>query len=96
VLETRLAVTRKEDPNYGYDGIHKLKLTLVSGGDDEKVVFDEMMPSLYPLAAAVPGYLLNPQGDRIAILLATTSMGFEGPPHYRHLTIVGARIGEKF
>ena len=53
---------------------------------NDKTVYEK---EWFQLAAGVVGYLPNPHGDRLAILIKTTHRGYEGPPHVRRLVVVG-------
>ena len=94
--ETSLTRGYAEEPLFGYRGVKHLKLALSNQEGKSKDILDLHYEEFFPIAAGAVGYLANPQGDRIAVLLALTKRGYEGPPHVRTLLIVGARIGEKF
>lgn len=93
-----VTVSRKygEEPNFEYRGLKEFVVRVINGTGNTKTVFDQSWAEWYPLAGGVIGYLPNPQGDRLAIILAFTQRGYEGPPHTRLLEITGVRIGEKF
>ncbi|MDA7922247.1 hypothetical protein N9B73_10865 [Verrucomicrobiales bacterium] len=94
--ETVLTRGYAEEPLFGYRGVKHLKLALSNQEGKSKTILDLNYEEFFPIAAGTIGYLPNPQGNRIAVLLALTKRGYEGPPHVRTLLVVGARIGEKF
>lgn len=91
--EAGLERTYATEPNFEYRGLTKLKLTLSSSTGESKTVFEESWKEWFPMAAGVLGYLPNPDGSRMAILMGTTYRGYEGPPHARDVVVVGARVG---
>ena len=84
------------EPNFRYRGLTSLNIKLSNQSGKTKVIYNKQWKEWYPMAAGVVGYLPNPKGDRIAILLGMTHRGYESAPHIRDLTIIGARLGEKF
>lgn len=94
--EISIARDYSDEPGFGYRGVKRLQLNLSNQNGKSKAILDLKYDEFYPLAAASVGYLPNPQGDRIAVLVALTRRGYEGPPHVRTFLIIGARIGEKF
>ncbi len=92
-----LSLTRDyaDEPLFGYRGVKKLQLTLSNGDGESRKILELNYEEFFPLAVGALGYLSNPQGDRIAVLVALTGRGYEGPPHVRTLLIAGARIGGK-
>ncbi len=93
-----LSITRDyaDDPLFGYRGVKNLQITMSNEDGKSKDILEVNHREFFPIAAGGLGYLPNPQGDRIAVLVALTKRGYEGPPHVRTLLIVGARIGDKF
>lgn len=96
VLEISLSVDHGQEPNFEYTGVRSAQLNLARASTESKTVFSKTWKQWYPLALGAIGYLPNPAGDRIAIVVARTDRGYEGPPHVRRLMIVGAGIGSKF
>jgi hypothetical protein len=85
-----------EEPNFGYRGLTGLTVNLQNLAGKSKTVFETEWKEWFPLAAGVVGYVPNPDGSRIALLVGITKRGYEGAPHVRHVQVVGARVGEKF
>ncbi|MEM7015464.1 MAG: hypothetical protein AAF585_28730 [Verrucomicrobiota bacterium] len=96
VYEFVLARNYAAEPNFGYQGLNQLTVTLIRNGVKSKRILEQEWPEFYPLAAGVGGYLPNPTGDRVAILLVLTQRGYEGPPHTRQVKLIGSRVGPKF
>ncbi len=94
--EISLTRSYKKEPNFQYRGLSELQATLLNKEGESKQVYKYSWKEWFPLAAGVVGYLPNPQGDRIAILIAVTHRGYESAPHIRELIIVGAGVGEHF
>lgn len=94
--ELLISRTYANDPLFGYRGVKDLKLSLCNQDGKSKDIIDLIYEEFFPIAAGAVGYLPNPQGDRIAVLVALTKRGYEGPPHVRTLLVIGARIGERF
>ncbi len=95
IYEAHLGTHWKEEPNFLYDGINKLELKLSNEGK-EKTILEKSWPQWFPLSASLVGYIPNPEGTRIAVLLSLVERGYEGPPHTRHVLITGSRVGERF
>lgn len=96
VYEFVLARKYGVEPNFGYEGLESLTLTVIRNGMKSKRIFTDTWTEWQPLAAGVAGFLPGPRGDRIAILVVTVQRGYEGAPHVRQLKIVGSRVGERF
>jgi len=94
--QIKLDSTYGKEPNFGYRGLTSLKVSLINDAGKSKVVWDKKWPEWSPMTSGAIGYVVNPQGDRIAILLGITKRGYESAPHIRHIQLIGARIGEKF
>jgi len=88
--EAKIDRTYGTDPNREFVGIEAVNISLVSGKDKEKKIFEKQWEWSYPAAASVTGYIPNPQGDRVAILLGFVQYGYEGAPHIRNIQIIGA------
>ncbi|MFT5469383.1 MAG: hypothetical protein ACI8UO_004504, partial [Verrucomicrobiales bacterium] len=69
VYEFVLARQYGAEPNFGYQGLNQLTVTLIRNGVKSKRILEETWDQWFPLAAGVVGYLPSPTGDRIAILL---------------------------
>lgn len=95
IYEAHLGTHWKEEPNFLYDGIHKLEFKLSKAGK-EKTVLEKSWPEWFPLSASLVGYIPNPEGTRIAVLISLVERGYEGPPHTRHVLITGSRVGDRF
>ena len=96
VYEFVIARQYAAEPNFGYQGLSDLTVTVIRNGVKSKRILEESWEEFYPLATGVAGYLPSPTGDRIAILLITTQRGFEGAPHTRRVRIIGSSVGPKF
>ena len=94
--EVGLQRTYGVEPNFEYRGLTSLQLQMTNGSGKTKKVFEQKWTEWFPMAAGVVGYLPNPQGDRVAIVLGMTHRGYEAAPHIRRVVVVGARVGEKF
>ncbi len=94
--EVSAEATREQQPDFGYRGISRLKISLTKDGSATKVILDKSWPKYYPLAAGVLGYIPNPDATRIAVVTGLIERGYEGAPHIRRLLVTGARIGSKF
>ena len=94
--EVGLKRTYGVEPNFEYRGLTSVELTVTNDAGKSKRVFKQDWKEWFPMAAGVVGYLPNPQGDRMAIVLGMTHRGYEAAPHIRQVVIVGARVGEKF
>lgn len=96
VYEFVLARQYEVEPNFGYQGLKELTVTIIRNGVKSKRVLEQTWEQWYPLAAGVAGYLESPTKDRIAILLVTIERGWEGAPHVRRLRLIGSRVGDNF
>lgn len=96
VYEFVLARNYAVEPNFGYQGLNELTVTVIRNGVKSKRVLEKEWPEFYPLAAGVAGYLPSPTGDRIAMLLVLTQRGYEGAPHPRNVKLIGSRVGSNF
>ena len=85
-----------EEPNIGYQGIKNLEVLLLNSEKETKSIFKRSWNEWLPLASGVVGYLPNPQGSRIAVIIAVTERGYESAPHIRSFCIVGAGVAENF
>ena len=93
-----VSLTREygKDPNLEYQGIKKLVVSLVNSEKVTKPVFQKAWQEWLPLASGVVGYLPNPQGTRIAVVIAITERGYESAPHIRAFFIAGTGVAEDF
>ena len=96
LYEFVLARNYGSEPNFGYEGLSELTLTLIRNGVKSKRILQETWSEWHPLAAGVGGYLESPSGDRIAVILVLVQRGYEGPPHTRRVRLIGSRVGPKF
>lgn len=94
--EVSLTRTYGTEEMFGYRGVKTLQVALSNGEGKSKTILKKSWDQFFPLAAGVVGYLPNPQGDRIAVFVATAHRGYESAPHVRRFLISGARVGEKF
>ncbi len=93
-----VSLTREygKEPNIGYQGIRNLDVSLLNSEKETKSIFKKSWNEWLPLASGVVGYLPNPQGSRIAVIIAITWRGYESAPHVRSFFIVGAGVAENF
>jgi hypothetical protein len=93
--EVALEAAREQQPEFGYRGISRLKISLTKDGSATKVILDKTWPRWFPLAVGVLGFSPNPDASRIAVVAGLVERGFGGPPHPGRLLGTGARIGSK-
>ena len=67
-----VSMTREygKEPNIGYQGIKDLEVSLLNSEKESKSLFKKSWDEWLPLASGVIGYLPNPQGTRIVVIIA--------------------------
>lgn len=89
VLDTKT----ETDPDFGFDLIKEIKITINSPELGTKEIYNSKMDeySMY-IGAFVPGYILSPYNGRIVVLCQLEQVGYEGPPNIVLFQLIGSDL----
>jgi len=92
-----LKVEYQTDPDFGFDVIKKIKLSIERSDKTTKQIV-HFVEKEYPMSlrADVLGLLKSPFENRVAILMMSEQRGYEGPPNTVHLQFAGCDLHEGF
>lgn len=89
VLDTKT----ETDPDFGFDLIKELKITINSPELGTKEIYSSKMDEyLMYIGAFIPGYILSPYNGRIVVLCQLEQVGYEGPPNIVFFQLVGSDL----
>ncbi|MDX2304447.1 MAG: hypothetical protein NW226_16695 [Microscillaceae bacterium] len=87
--ELKTKYTKDQDASFGFEFMTHLEINLSVSSLKKQSIYKKTFDEFGPIESSILGYLQNPFGNQIAILLETTYRGWEGPPHPINIEIVG-------
>ncbi len=80
-------------PDFGFDVIKELKISIESPEIGTKEIYAHKEDEFSMLVGAfVPGYLLSPSSERIAVVCQMERWGYEGPPNVVFFELIGSDL----
>ncbi len=93
VMDSKLAT----DDDFGIDMVRGVKLTMKSSQLGNKDFYEQEIDNRdYILSAYIPGFLISPKNDRIAVIYQKERIGAGGPPNIVFFEIIGTNLSTGF
>jgi hypothetical protein len=85
------------DPDFGFDVVKELNLSIVSEQLGQKLIINQKEGEYSRvIGAIIPGFLLCPFDDRIIVICKKERIGYEGPPNVVYFELIGSDMTRGF